>query len=69
MSGFTATNMVLPDDRAAVAVLTNGEASSAGSAIAAKDARLLSFPKKTLEIVERDMPDGRIEQFQVFVKD
>lgn len=147
VSGFTATNRILPDDRAAVSVLTNGEMSAAGSAIARKITRLLfekrdaaaaseararlilaglqrgsidrslltenansyfteealrdfaeglapleaptkleqtqkrerggftlrafdvTFPKKTLQIVERDSPDGKIEQFQVFVKD
>ena len=29
----------------------------------------LKFPKKTLQIWERDMPDGKIEQYQVMVKD
>jgi len=27
------------------------------------------FAKRTLEIWERDMPDGKIEQFQVMARD
>lgn len=41
VSGFTATNSVYPDDRAAVVVLTNLDATSASSDIATKIANLL----------------------------
>jgi D-alanyl-D-alanine carboxypeptidase len=145
VSGFTASNMVFPDDRAAVSVLTNQDSSAAASAIAGQIAPLLlekqdgakealarqlfedlqqgkirrslftenansyfteqaiqdfsnslaplgkppqfkairrqdrggmtfrlfevKFPSKTLEVWERDMPDGKIEQYQVMAKD
>lgn len=142
VSGFTASNMVFPDDRAAVSVLTNQDAAQAASAIARRIAPLLlakgsaarseararrileglqkgkidrslftananayftgqaiedfstslaplgklleiqqtaererggmmfhgfeaKFAKKTVSITERDMPDGKIEQYQV----
>ncbi len=29
----------------------------------------LKFAKKTLQIWERDMPDGRVEQFQILASD
>jgi len=29
----------------------------------------VKFPKKSVQIWERDMPDGKIEQFQVMAKD
>jgi len=41
VSGFTATNTVFPDDRAAVVVLTNMDATSASSQIATRIANLL----------------------------
>lgn len=41
VSGFTAYNMVFPDDSAAVVVLTNQDASSAAGAIGTRIARLL----------------------------
>jgi D-alanyl-D-alanine carboxypeptidase len=41
VSGFTAENLVLPDDRAAVVVLTNQDASTAASGIAQRIARAL----------------------------
>src|SRR5665213_1555431 len=41
VSGFTSENMVLPQDKAAIAVLTNQEAEGAGSAIAGKVAAVL----------------------------
>ncbi|HXI19963.1 MAG TPA: serine hydrolase domain-containing protein [Gemmatimonadales bacterium] len=41
VSGFTAQNMVFPDDRAAVAVLTNQDAAPAAGAIAGAVSRLL----------------------------
>jgi D-alanyl-D-alanine carboxypeptidase len=41
VSGFTASNVVFPDDRVAVAVLTNEDAASAASAIAHGVAQLL----------------------------
>jgi CubicO group peptidase (beta-lactamase class C family) len=147
VSGFTASNMVFPDDRAAVSVLTNQDSTDASSAIAKRIVTLLfekrdsrassesrarrvfealqngkidrslftenansyftsqalqdfasslaplgtptelkqirqrdrggmtfrlfelKFPKKTLEIWERDMPDGKIEQYQVVARD
>jgi CubicO group peptidase (beta-lactamase class C family) len=145
VSGFTASNTVFPDDRAAVSVLTNQDAAQAASAIARKIAPLLlakgiaadsetrarrileglqkgkidrslftanasayfttqavadfsasltplgkllevkqtaererggmtfhafdaKFARKTVTITERDMPDGKIEQFQVAAK-
>ena len=40
VSGFTANNLILPDDRAAVSVLTNQDAVEASSEIAAKIARI-----------------------------
>ncbi len=40
VSGFTATNYVLPDDRVAVAVLTNQDAAGASGGIARKIAEL-----------------------------
>ena len=147
VSGFTASNMIFPDDRAAITVLVNQDASDAASeiseriapvllgktraAVAAQDRarriiegmqqgkldrslytdnansyfteqairdladglaplgkpvevkqtrqsdrggmtfRLLrvKFPGRTLEIWERDMPDGKIEQFQVMANE
>ena len=147
VSGFTARNVVFPDDGAAISVLTNQDSAEAASTIARKIAPLLftkggsaaasetrarqvfeslqrgridrslftpdansyftdqavrdfaaslgplgkprelnqrsqrdrggmtfhgfevKFPKKTLAIWERDMPDGRIEQFQVLARD
>ena len=145
VSGFTADNVIYPDDRAAVTVLVNQDAIDASGAIATKVASLLftadnvkarearareiliglqngridrslftdnansyfsqtaladlasslgplgapleveqqrqsdrggmtyrnieaKFASKTLEIWERDMPDGRIEQFQIMEK-
>lgn len=41
ISGFTASNMVFPDDRAAVTVLVNQDSSEASGAIADRIARLL----------------------------
>jgi len=41
VSGFTATNAVFPDDRAAVVVLTNLDATSASSDIVSRVAKLL----------------------------
>jgi D-alanyl-D-alanine carboxypeptidase len=146
VSGFTADNMVFPDERVAVVVLTNQDSVDASAAIARKIAPLLfmhddaskeeqqsravfeglqqgkinrslftdnansyfteqalqdfasslgplgapqeysqtirqerggmtfrrfeaRFPQKTLEIWERIMPDGKIEQYQVAAKD
>jgi hypothetical protein len=147
VSGFTATNIVFPDDGAAITVLTNQDAAEASATIARKIAPLLftkrgsaaaseararqvfeglqrgtidrslftadansyftdqairdfaaslgplgkpteirqtstrdrggmtfhgfevKFPKKTLAVWERDMPDGKIEQFQVLARD
>jgi CubicO group peptidase (beta-lactamase class C family) len=147
VSGFTASNTVFPDDRAAITVLTNLDAAAAASAIANRIAPLLfmdrassaaaqararrifeglqtgkidrsqltdnassyftelalrdfadglgplgapssfeqaaqqdrggmtfrrfdlKFGKKNLQIWERDMPDGKIEQFQVLTTD
>ena len=147
VSGFTAQNVVFPDDGAAISVLTNQDAADAASTIARKIAPLLftkrgsaaaseararqvfeslqrgridrslftsnansyfteqavrdfaaslgplgkpeelhqtsqrdrggmtfhgfevKFSKKTLAIWERDMPDGKIEQFQVMARD
>jgi D-alanyl-D-alanine carboxypeptidase len=146
VSGFTASNTVFPDDRAAITVLTNLDAAAAASTIANRIAPLLfrdrassaaqerarrifeglqtgkidrsqltdnansyftelalrdfaeglrplgaplqfeqaaqqdrggmtfrrfdlKFAKKTLQIWERDMPDGKIEQFQVMARD
>jgi CubicO group peptidase (beta-lactamase class C family) len=147
VSGFTARNVVFPDDGAAISVLTNQDSAEAASTIARKIAPLLftkggsaaasetrarqvfeslqggridrslftpdansyftdqavrdfaaslgplgkprelnqtsqrdrggmtfhgfevKFPKKTLAIWERDMPDGRIEQFQVLARE
>jgi len=143
VSGFTSTNMVFPDDRAAITVLTNQDSTDASAAIAKRIAPLLfenrdaaaaaeararrifeglqqgkidrplftdnansyftdealrdfasglaplgppteltqtrrndrggmtfrlfavKFPNRSLEIWERDMPDGKIEQYQV----
>jgi CubicO group peptidase (beta-lactamase class C family) len=147
VSGFTAHNVVFPDDGAAISVLTNQDSTEAAPTIARKIAPLLftkrgaaaaseararqvfdslqrgridrslftpdansyftsqavrdfaaslgplgkprelnqtaqrdrggmtfhgfevKFPKKTLVIWERDMPDGKIEQFQVLARD
>ncbi|MEX0881110.1 MAG: serine hydrolase domain-containing protein [Thermoanaerobaculia bacterium] len=145
VSGFTASNMIFPDERAAVTVLVNQDASDAALSIAGKIAPLLfgssaaaaeerarrifeglqegkidrslftdnanayfteqavrdlaeglaplgkpagvlqtrqsdrggmtfrllevKFPGKTLEIWERDLPDGKIEQYQVMARD
>ena len=147
VSGFTASNAVFPDDRAAISVLTNQDSADAASAILRKIAPLLftkrgsaaaseararqvfeglqqgridrslltanavsyftdqalkdfasrlgplgkpeefkqtsqrdrggmtfhafevKYAKRTLAIWERDMPDGRIEQFQVLARD
>jgi CubicO group peptidase (beta-lactamase class C family) len=146
VSGFTATNMVFPDERVAVVVLTNQDSVSASGEIARKIAPLLfssedatreeqqsraifeglqqgridrslftdngnsyftpqaledfaaslgplgapreftqtarqdrggmtfrgfdvKFPGKTVEVWERIMPDGKIEQYQVAAKD
>jgi len=147
VSGFTAQNIVFPDDGAAISVLTNQDSAQAASAIARKIAPMLftkrgsaaaseararlvleslqrgkidrslftpdansyftdeavrdfasslgplgkpvsldqtsqrdrggmtfhgfevKFPKKTLAIWERDMPDGKMEQFQVIARD
>jgi D-alanyl-D-alanine carboxypeptidase len=146
VSGFTASNRVFPDDRAAVTVLTNQDAAEAASGIARKISDLLfadrdagaaekralavfqglqlgridralftdngnsyfteqavadfasslgplgkpqgleqigfqprggmttrrfdvKFPGRALRIVERDLPDGRIEQYQVMAID
>jgi D-alanyl-D-alanine carboxypeptidase len=41
VSGFTATNLVFPDDKAAVVVLTNQDAASASGAIARQVSQLL----------------------------
>jgi CubicO group peptidase (beta-lactamase class C family) len=147
VSGFTARNVVFPDDGAAVTVLVNADATDAPAAIAERIARLLFekrdaaasseararrileglrqgrldrslftanansyfteeavgdfarslaplgpptevkqtrqsdrggmtyrnfqvvFAKRTVEVWERDMPDGQIEQFQVMARD
>lgn len=55
VSGFTAQNMVLPQDKIAIAVLTNQEASSAASVIANRIAALLIGlpPDKTKQTTEK----------------
>jgi D-alanyl-D-alanine carboxypeptidase len=144
-SGFTASNTIFPDDRAAVSVLTNEDAANASGAISEKVANLLfepqeaaaeararkvfeglrrgtldrtlftsnansyfteqalrdfaagfaplgkilelkqtarrerggmtfrsfdvKFSKRTLQVWERDLPDGKIEQYQVMARD
>jgi D-alanyl-D-alanine carboxypeptidase len=52
VSGFTAENVVFPDDRAAVIVLTNQDAVNAGSQIARKIAPLL-FAGNTAVVAEK----------------
>jgi D-alanyl-D-alanine carboxypeptidase len=146
VSGFTAENLVFPDDRAAVVVLTNEDAADASGAIARKIAPLLfpqedpareeekagaifvdlqkgkinralftdnanayfdehalrdfatglaplgapqsvtqtaqaerggmtlrvfavKFPKQTLRVIQRTMPDGKLEQYQIMAAD
>jgi CubicO group peptidase (beta-lactamase class C family) len=146
VSGFTAENLVFPDERAAVVVLTNEDAADASGAIARKIAPLLfaqeeaapeeekarrvfadlqqgkinrtlftdnansyfdeqalrdfaaglaplgapesftqtaqaerggmtlrvftvKFPKQTLRIIQRAMPDGKLEQYQIMAAD
>lgn len=147
VSGFTASNVIFPDDRAAITVLVNQDASDAASEIAEKVAPVLlgksgssaaaeararrifegmqqgkldrslftdnansyfteqairdlsqslaplvkpvevkqtrqsdrggmtfrllkvKLPQKTLDVWERDMPDGKIEQFQIMAKE
>jgi D-alanyl-D-alanine carboxypeptidase len=68
VSGFTSENIVFPDDRAAIAVLVNQDASNASSEIADKIAPLL-FPgsdvagheAKALGVFE-DLQKGRIDR-------
>jgi D-alanyl-D-alanine carboxypeptidase len=53
VSGFTATNTVYPDDRLAVAVLTNQDAANASSAIARKLAKLALQDANTVSRLEQ----------------
>ncbi|HSP34218.1 MAG TPA: serine hydrolase domain-containing protein [Thermoanaerobaculia bacterium] len=50
VSGFTATNVVYPDDRVAIVVETNLDATDASSQIAAKIAELIFTPPSTPEV-------------------
>lgn len=73
VSGFTATNQVFPDDRAAVIVLTNIDAANASEQIATNVARTLfatSDPgtPKTTDQMRRmfdDLQKGRIDRAQL----
>ena len=70
VSGFTAANLVFPDDRVAVAVLTNQDAVGAGSQIAQRIAGIVlknpqpASPKETEEArqVLVDLQQGRINR-------
>ncbi len=53
VSGFTASNMIFPDDRAAVSVLTNQDAVEAASEIAVKIAPLLFASEDAAEAERR----------------
>ncbi len=68
VSGFTAENDVYPDDRAAVAVLTNIDAASAASQIATKVANILFAPTGTESALDQarkifaGLQQGRIDR-------
>jgi CubicO group peptidase (beta-lactamase class C family) len=69
VSGFTATNMVFPQDNAAIVVLTNQDAASASGLIARQIATLLLAPKapdpRKLEQVRdifRGLQHGKIDR-------
>ncbi|HET9182340.1 MAG TPA: serine hydrolase domain-containing protein [Candidatus Angelobacter sp.] len=68
VSGFTATSMVLPDDRMAIVVLTNQDAAEASSVIAHSIAQKLletaSDPKQDalVERVLKGLAQGKIER-------
>jgi CubicO group peptidase (beta-lactamase class C family) len=69
VSGFTATNMVFPQDNAAIVVLTNQDAASASGLIARQIATLLLAPKapdpRKLEQVRdifRGLQRGKIDR-------
>jgi CubicO group peptidase (beta-lactamase class C family) len=74
VGGFVAENMVLPDEKVAIAVLTNQEASPAASEIAGAVAKLL-LPKSTaavatiakpeetqLKVIMAGLQDGKIDR-------
>jgi CubicO group peptidase (beta-lactamase class C family) len=72
VSGFVAENMVFPDDKIAVTVLTNQDASTAASQIGQKVVPLL-FPAKTADTEAKlararktfeDLQQGRIDRSQ-----
>jgi CubicO group peptidase (beta-lactamase class C family) len=73
VSGFTATNQVFPDDRAAVVVLTNIDAASASEQIASNVARTLfattdpATPKTTEQMrkIFDELQKGRIDRAQL----
>jgi len=55
VSGFTASNLVFPDDSAAVVVLTNQDASSAASVISGRIARRLFARQDSATASRRDL--------------
>ena len=70
VSGFTATNLIFPDDRGAISVLVNLDASDASSEIATKIRRILFpqpiGPSKEAQAIARrifeDLQRGRIDR-------
>jgi D-alanyl-D-alanine carboxypeptidase len=70
VSGFVAQNLVLPDDRLAVVVLTNQDASSAASTIARQIATLMLTPanpdaagkREQMRRIFLDLQQGKIDR-------
>lgn len=64
VSGFTAENMVFPDDRAAVVVLTNQDAAPASGDIAKRIATLLFSPQGSAAAAKAAQAQGILEGLQ-----
>ena len=64
VSGFTAANMVFPDDRAAVVVLTNQDAAPASGNLAKRIATLLFSPQGSAPAAKTAQAQGIFEGLQ-----
>jgi len=65
VSGFTATNLVYPDDRVAVVVQTNLDATGASSQIASKIADLVFTPPSTPEVQQAKAIFAELQKGQI----
>ncbi len=65
VGGFVAENIVYPDDKVAIAVLTNQEASSAASSIAGAIAHLVLTPGKAATSADSNKASAEVQARQI----